>query len=257
MLTHMALPTREVLEAVAVEAGRVALAHFRRVPAERKPDRTLVTAADREVEAFLAAALDAAMPGVGVLGEEGTARPGRGTLRAVVDPIDGTAAFVAGLPTWCVSIGILDADRPVAGIVHLPCTGETYVAVGDAAWWQGTSLPRLGNGAGPDGFLVTHSKSHLRHVLRYPGKVRSLGSAAYHVALVARGVADAAIVGRPYLWDVAGAGAVLHAVGGGFEYLGGGPVDLGALGRGARAADDVLAGTPARLRALRAALGRT
>jgi myo-inositol-1(or 4)-monophosphatase len=247
------LPSREELEAVAKRAGAVALGHFRHVEAERKADRTLVTAADREVEAFLVGELGRLLPEAGVIGEEGSLRAGTGPLRLVLDPIDGTAAFVAGLPTWCVCIGILDGDRPVAGVVHVPCLGETSVAREDNAWLDGTELPRLESrraGAG-DPFIVTHARAHARYDIAYPGKVRSLGSTAYHVALVARGAAEAALLGRAHLWDLVGPGALLTAVGGRYEYLHGGPVDLGALGDGSRARDHVLAGASAAIAALR------
>jgi len=252
----VSLPTRTELEAIAARAGALALAHFRRVTAERKADRTLVTAADREVEAALVAELGTLLPDAGILGEEGAARESRGPYRVVLDPIDGTAAFVAGLATWCVCIGILEDARPVAGVVHLPCLGETYSAVGGAAWLDGTPLAPLGD-SGPvgDRFIVTHAHAHRRHRITYPGKVRSLGSTAYHVALVARGAADGALLGHAHLWDLAGPGAILTAVGGGYEYLGGGPVDLAVLADGRGAPDYVLAGAPGALAALRPLLG--
>ena len=241
----MELPARAELEAIAVDAGNLALRHFRHVASERKADRTLVTAADREVEAFLVAALRSRLPEAGILGEEGTVHDGRGSYRIVLDPIDGTAAFVAGLPTWCICIGILRGDEPVAGVVHVPCAGETYSAVGGEAWWNGARLPVLTGDAASAGdrFIVAHAKAHLRHRIRYPGKVRSLGSSAYHAALVARGVAEVAILGHVHLWDVAAIGAVLQAVGGCFVYLDtGAPVDFAPLADGRRAPGYVVAG---------------
>lgn len=252
----MSLPSRAELEAIASRAGALALAHFRRVAPERKGDRTLVTAADREVEALLVAELGALLPDAGMIGEEGARREGSGRHRFVIDPIDGTAAFVAGLGTWCVCIGIVEGDRPVAGVVHLPCLGETYSAVSGSAWLNGAPLPPLGAGESPgDRFIVTHAHAHLRHRITYPGKVRSLGSTAYHVMLVARGAAEGAVLGHAQVWDLAGPGAILAAVGGRYEYLGGGPVDLASLADGRRAPDHVLAGTPAALAALRPLLG--
>src|SRR6059036_4316549 len=146
----MELPERAELEVIAADAGALALRHFQHVASERKADRTLVTAADREVEAFVVRELGSRLPEAGILGEEGAAREGGGPYRIVLDPIDGTAAFVAGLGTWCVCIGILEGARPVAGVVHLPRLGETYSAVGGAAWLDGTSLASLGDG-GPVG----------------------------------------------------------------------------------------------------------
>jgi len=250
----MRLPTRSDLEEIARRAGAIALAHFRHVAAERKADRSLVTRADREVEAYLVGALGPLLPEATIIGEEGTARAGRGGECIVIDPIDGTAGFVAGLPTWCICVGILHEAAPVAGVVHLPCAAETYTALEGSAWMNGIPLSPLGSQLDGDRFVVTHAKVHLRHSITYPGKVRSLGSTAYHVALVARGVAEAALVGRAHLWDLAAPGALLAAVGGRYEYLSGAPVDLSTLTDGQRAPEDVVAGTPAALRTLRAAV---
>jgi myo-inositol-1(or 4)-monophosphatase len=250
-----ALPSRTELEAIAERAGRIALGHFRRVTPERKADLTLVTAADREVEAELTSALGALLPDAGIIGEEGASRTGTGPYRIVLDPIDGTASFVAGLPTWCVCIGILEGARPVAGVVHLPACGETYSAIDGGAYLNGAALPALGGPDRPgDRFIVIHARAHLRHELRYAGKVRSLGSSAYHVALVARGAAEAAILGHVHLWDLAAPGALLAAVGGSYQYPDGREVDLSVLSDGRPAPDHVLAGTPAALSTLRPVL---
>src|SRR6266566_1171675 len=195
----MSIPSRAELEAIAARAGARALQHFRRVTPERKADRTLVTAADREVEAALVAELGALLPDAGILGEEGAAREGRGPYRIVLDPIDGTAAFVAGLGTWCVCIGILEEARPIAGVVHLPCLGETYSAVGGAACVNGTPLASLGAaGTAGDRFIVTHAHAHRRHRITYPGKVRSLGSTVDQGALAdGRRAPDYVLAGAP------------------------------------------------------------
>src|SRR5262249_49856346 len=157
--------------------------------------------------------------------------------------VEGTAAFGGGLPLGAVCIGVLRGADPVAGVVHLPAIGETYSAADGIAWWNGQRLPPLGGLAGEgDRFILTHAKAHLRHRITYSGKVRSLGSTAYHVVLVARGAAEAALLGHAHLWDLAGPGAVLAAVGGRYEYLGGDAVDLGALVDGRRAPDYILTG---------------
>jgi myo-inositol-1(or 4)-monophosphatase len=247
--------SRAVLESIAARAGALALEHLRQVTPERKPDRTLVTGADRAVEALIAAELAQRWADTRIVGEEGTEREGRGAGCFVIDPIDGTAAFVAGLPTWCVCVGLVHAGSPRAGVVHLPCTREFYTAVGGRAWWNGVALgPLDGTAPAGDPFVAVHSKAHRRHAFARVAKLRSLGSAAYHTVLVARGVARAALLGDVRVWDLAPAGAVLAAVGGVFELLDGGPVALGELLDGRRAPGDVLAGTPAAIAELRAQL---
>lgn len=253
MLSAMPPLGRTELEELARRGGELALRHFRRVEAERKADRSLVTQADRDVEAFLARELGASMPDAEIIGEEGASRTGRGPYRVVIDPIDGTSAFVAGLPTWCVCIGILRNGDAVAGVTYLPCTGDMYSAAEGSAWWNGRPLePLAGAREVAERFLVADSEVHLRRRLAYRGKVRSFGSTAYHVALVARGAAEAALLGRPRLWDIAAPGAVLAATGARYEFVDGGVLDLAALTDGSRPPKDVIAGTPEVLAALRA-----
>src|SRR5262249_48799946 len=128
----VAIPSRDELEAVAHRAGALALARFRGGAAERKGAPALAPGAGGGGERCGVETLVARHPDVGVLGEEGTVREGTGPTRIVIDPIDGTAAFVAGLPLWAVCIGVLRGAEPVAGVVHLPAIGETYSAADGA-----------------------------------------------------------------------------------------------------------------------------
>ena len=200
-------------------------------------------------------ALRARAPGLGIQGEEGASYDGTGAWRAVIYPIDGTAAFVAGLPTWCVCIGLLHRDRIAAGVVRIPSTGETFSGAGGRAWWNGVRLRAPAAPGEGDRFVLADAKVHRRGGLAYPGKVRSMGSTAYHVVLVARGVAEGALLGQAHVWDLAAPGAVLQGVGGRFEYLGGGRVDLAALADGRRAPDRIIAAPARRIAALRPLLG--
>jgi len=230
---------RERLAGAVKEAGRLALGYFHRTCGRRKEDRTVVTEADRVVELFLRERLAEIFPQALFIGEE-TERGPLGEKRTwlAVDPIDGTSAFVAGIPTWCVSVGLLDEGRPVFGAVYLPAVDELYLADGDRAWWNGRQLERRPrSNVGGDRFVVAYAGFHRRHSVPFAGKVRSLGSTAYHICLVARGAAMAALLARAHIWDLAGGAALLRATGGRLVYLSGRAVDWHALAGGAKAPD--------------------
>jgi myo-inositol-1(or 4)-monophosphatase len=246
---------RASLEALARRAGVLALRHAQRLRPSRKADDSLVTVADRAVERLLTRELARAVPQAGITGEEGAQRAPQGPWRFVLDPIDGTSAFVSGLPTWCVCIALVHDDVPVGGVIHLPVSGETFAAMDGKAFWNGRRLPPLaGHRVTGDPFLAAYSKLHRRYHVAWTGKVRSVGSAAYHAALVARGSAEAAVLGRVGAWDVAAAMPLLGAVGARLEYLGGGGVTLAALEAPAGARDTVIVGAPSALARVRRSL---
>jgi myo-inositol-1(or 4)-monophosphatase len=246
MVPDMGRPSMQALLPTVIEAGELARSFFRNVIAERKPDQTLVTAADRAVEEFLTPRLAALLPEARILGEEfGATGASDAEYTLTVDPIDGTAAFIAGLPTWCVTIGLVRHGIAVGGVTYLPMTGETYLADGERAEWNGRALLRHTRPPGEgDLFMLTHSDYHRGEAQRFPGKIRSLGSTAYHMALVARGAAVAAVLGRPRIWDVAAGAALLRAIGGELRYRSGAVVELGALVAGERAPEQLVAAAP-------------
>jgi len=242
-----------------VEAGELARSYFQNVTAERKADHTLVTAADRAVEQFLTPRVQAILPGVRILGEEFGATGERAAeYTLTLDPIDGTAAFISGLPTWCVTIGLVQNGLAVGGITHLPMTGETYLADGEVAQWNGRALVKHTRPSGDgDLFMLTHSDYHRGEAKRFPGKIRSLGSTAYHMALVARGAAIAAVLGRPRIWDLSAGAAMLLAIGGALRYRSGADVDFAALLGGERAPDQIVAAAPGMIDEILALVGPT
>lgn len=124
---------------LADHAAEAILPKFRRCAVEWKADGTEVTAADRAAEEIIRDLLERERPDDGVLGEEFGERgskPGN-DRRWVLDPIDGTAAFALGLPTFGTLISLLEKDEPVVGVIQLPAMGETtYAATGLGCWWR-------------------------------------------------------------------------------------------------------------------------
>jgi histidinol-phosphatase len=108
---------------------------------QAKPDRSPVTEADRAVEERLRAYLSKHFPMAGFLGEETGSAESRDGMRFIVDPIDGTRAFIRGLPTWSILVGLEADGEPVVGIAYMPAADELYVGVrGDGADCNGRPL---------------------------------------------------------------------------------------------------------------------
>lgn len=125
-------------ERLLEEAGREALRYFRNpMDVEDKAAGEgfdPVTAADRAVEAALRRGLAEAWPAAGVRGEEYADTPGAGHDQWLIDPIDGTRAFITGMPLWGVLLGLLHEGLPRLGFMHQPYLGETFGGNGRAAW---------------------------------------------------------------------------------------------------------------------------
>jgi myo-inositol-1(or 4)-monophosphatase len=93
-----------------------------------------VTEADREGELAIRRLIEAEHPDHGISGEEFGLREGRGEWSWSLDPVDGTRAFVFGLPTWTTLIALLEDGRPVTGIIDTPVLGELYLGTPSGAW---------------------------------------------------------------------------------------------------------------------------
>ena len=201
------------LRTLLVEAGNLALT----LPAEpsRKQDGTLVTAADRIVEEMLVAGLRAAFPDDAIEGEEGTAVAGSSGARWYVDPIDGTGAFVEGLPVWGPTVARVENERVRLGGFYVPRTRQYFAVSDGAASLDGDLLPSPTVARSPERTVFVPSRLHQFFDLRWGGKARSLGSTAAHLCLAAAGSARAAIVGPGWKpWDVLFGLAMIDAAGG-------------------------------------------
>jgi myo-inositol-1(or 4)-monophosphatase len=126
-------------EAAADVAGAVIRPFFRAVPdAAIKADRSPVTIADRTAEQVMRAVLVERFPEHGILGEEFGLERAESRLRWVLDPIDGTRAFITGRPLFGTLIGLLDGERAVLGVIDQPITGERWIGVeGEATRFRG------------------------------------------------------------------------------------------------------------------------
>ena len=235
------------VEAWAREAGAIGRGYYNAVEVRRKADRSVVTAADIEIEQLLRARIRAAYPEHGILGEEGSQIDLDAEYLWALDPIDGTGAFVSGLPIWGISIGLLQRGHPVLGCFYMPALDEWYTAdLTGPALFNGVPIEVMrDNLLDSEAWICVPSNIHRRYAIDYPGKVRSLGSMAAYLCYVARGTAAGALVGRPKLWDIAAGMAILERAGGGARLLRSqAPLDLRPMLTGHSAPEPVVVGSP-------------
>jgi len=207
----------QLLIDAARAAGDIATRHFRATPKVwEKPDGAgPVTEADLEVDAMLRDTLCAARPGYGWLSEETPDSPDRLSRDTVfiVDPIDGTRAFIDGQPSFAHSLAVVRHGRPVAGVVYLPVRDRMFTAsIGQGASLNGHPISAGGPASG-DLPKVFASKPNLQ-ARNWPGGVPQVEityrpSIAYRLALMGTGKAHALVAFRDtWEWDVA-AGALI------------------------------------------------
>lgn len=189
---------------VATAAGDVAMGLWDRRAdwASKSTPTDPVTEADHASEALVVARLTAARPDDGLVGEEGVGdRSGTSGLRWVVDPLDGTVNFTYGIARWSVSIAVLDDHGPVAGVVHAPASGETFVASrGGGATRNGApiavtdvadpAMTMVGTGFFYDVAVRAVQGREVADLLTRARDVRRQGSAALDLADVACGRLD-------------------------------------------------------------------
>ena len=222
----------------AAEAGAAAaLAHFRAgVRVEVKPDRSPVTAADRESEAAILATIRERFPDHAVLAEETGAPGGSAASRWIVDPLDGTRGFTRGGSFWGPLVGLEHEGRVVAGAMALPALGEVYWAArGRGAWTSSTAsaaprrLQLSGIAAWED---ATFQLGELHLMLKgelAPAVTRlatSCASARCYgdlagCAMVLAGRAEAWVEAGVKIWDLAPLQVLIEEAGGRFTDLSG------------------------------------
>jgi myo-inositol-1(or 4)-monophosphatase len=213
----------------AKEAGRIALGYFKREPEVwMKGGTSPVSEADYAADRYLRETLTAARPAYGWLSEETTDGPHRLAARRtfVVDPIDGTRAFLDGRSTWCVSIAVVENGRPIAGVLDCPAKEEVYAAsLGAGASRNGKTIrvtePRdPAQIAGPKA-MVDAANGRLRGRVE---RVSYIPSLAYRIAMVADGRLDATFIRENSQdWDLAAAELILTEAGGGLREPSGTP----------------------------------
>ncbi len=252
---------------LARSAGAIALSHYGKVERLTKTHAATtleaVTDADRATQRHIVAGVRRRFPDDGIVGEENDtgnaitfdcANPqGRNW---VIDPIDGTNNFIAGLGNFAVCIGLLDEGTPVLGAVYDVTRDQMYAAAkGEGAWLGTKQMRALRTPLDESSMrmltstLIDKSGRCPQWGCRFLGqtawKTRILGSAALEAVYVAAGVAHAAVTVNGKLWDAAAPAAILLEAGATLSDLAGQPVFPFSLAGYAGAKVPFLAAGPA------------
>jgi histidinol phosphatase-like enzyme (inositol monophosphatase family) len=242
----------EFAVSLARESGELILRYYRtQLAVEQKADRSPVTIADREAEALMRRRIEAVHPAHGVLGEEGgQSGPPNAELRWVLDPIDGTRAFIHGVPLFGTLIGLLRGTRPILGIIHLPATGDLMAGAEgrptllNAKPVRVSAVADLANAT----LLLTDpsdlfDKGHGDAFHRLRGRVslvRGWGDCFGHF-LVAAGRAEVMLDPVMNLWDVAALQPCVEGAGGTLtDFAGGTALGASAVSSNGALHDQVL-----------------
>ena len=221
MKNHSHLETLHRIK-LALESAREVLGRFTSgaIEAEYKVGHDPVTEADRQVDAVLRKEL--LRDGEGWLSEETVDDLSRldKTRVWVVDPLDGTREFVAGVPEFCISIAMVEDGSPVAGGICNPATKETFIGSLETGVTYNGKPARASTRSALEGALMLASRSELKRgewetFKTAPFQIKPMGSVAYKLALVSAGLADATFTLTPKNeWDVAAGAALVRSAGG-------------------------------------------
>ena len=217
--------------ALTKEAGRRTLRRFRAddLAVDAKGDGTPVTEADRDAEAFMRAEVAAAHPEDAVLGEEEGAAAGSSGRRWIIDPIDGTKAFMRGVPLYSNLLAVADEHGWAIGVINLPAIEEAVYAGRGLGCFQddrhGERRPATVGPRSSPPFLTASGYTHwdddaLLAVKRAGWALRTWGD-GYGYALVATGRIDAMVDPTASLWDVAPMPVIIEEAGGRFTTVDG------------------------------------
>ena len=208
----------------AWQAGRISLGYFQTaLDVERKSDASPVTRADREAEQRIRSLISKAWPEHGMIGEEYGEQDPKSEYTWIIDPIDGTKSFVAGVPLYACLIALVHQGEPVVGVAHFPALNETvYARRGGGAFWNGrrarvSTVSRMKD-ATLMGSEVDFGGAEQAGWQRLVGatRIQRTWGDGYGYALVATGRADLMIDPRMHIWDNAPFGVILPEAGGTF-----------------------------------------
>jgi histidinol-phosphatase len=214
-----------LLREIADRSDEIARRLFRHVDlrVEEKPDRSLVSEADHEIESAARKLVAERRPELGVFGEEHGEQAGGSSARLIIDPIDATANFVRGIPVFATLLAIEVEQEVVAGLVSAPALGTRWHAARGQGAWQGerrlrvSGVRQLADAQLFHGSLAGHEGARtppgLRRLAEATHRQRGFGDFWQH-CLVAAGSGEIAVDPIVAPWDIAALQVLVEEAGG-------------------------------------------
>ncbi len=192
-----------------------------------KADGSPVTRADREAETCMRAAIRASAEfgSFPIMGEEGGLEGEDGPYRWLLDPIDGTLSFTRGIPTFGTIVALEETEtgRPLVGVIHVPCFGDTFMAGRGLGSWRNDRRIRVSTASDPRTALVSAPDAMQFRQAKLDAAYRRLWEACDRLrgytdcwahAQVASGVIDAVVEPGLYPWDIRATQVLIEEAGG-------------------------------------------
>jgi histidinol phosphatase-like enzyme (inositol monophosphatase family) len=226
-------PYRTFMTELAMESGTFIQPLFgqMKIAVETKADQTPVTAADRGAEELMRSMLNRRFPEHGIIGEEfGTERPDAEFVW-VLDPIDGTKAFITGVPLWGTLIALLHEGQPVLGCIHQPVLHQLLLGDGVTTTFNARPVRCRPTTRIEEATLLTsdpisprqHQNGRAYEALAARARLVRTWGDCYGYLLVASGWADVMIDAIMNAWDIAALVPVIRGAGGVISDWQGGP----------------------------------
>jgi myo-inositol-1(or 4)-monophosphatase len=238
--------------------GEYALSQSVSIGYQLKQDKTPFTQIEIAMEEKMISFLQTTFPGHQVISEEKGKIGAASSFQWFLDPIDGTKMYIAGAPTWGISLGLVESGNPVLGFFYLPKSRDLFWGGrGYGAFFNSRSLDPsyIPDHEDPLVFFGVPSTFHRRFAIEFP-RVRAFGSTAIHMAYVASGASIGMLTRRVNLWDLAGMLPILEQTGVVVEYLSGKPFSPTDILDGSRLPEELLIARPMQLEMLRGMITR-
>ena len=218
------------LDSLFKEVSKRQIKDFGNISASNKSDGSLITSCDLWSDKTIVDGLASIAPDEGVLSEEGGQSIPNTEAYWVVDPLDGTTNFAAGIPYWSISIARFVDGKPQSSFLIIPTLKKKFVAIkGKGVWLNNQKIdPSQNNHQSECVSLCSRSIKILQKKPNsiFPGKIRLLGVSSLNLTSVAMGQTFGAIESTPKIWDIAAAWLLLEELNCSIEWLETDPLKL-------------------------------